>query len=74
MYFYGIKSKGKKWNKLAWGLLILSYFIAVYYCNSYFGKSVRTAFGYEPGVITPLKSVYSYLIWIVLFAWIPPYN
>lgn len=70
--FKGLKLKGKKWSKLAWGLLILSYFIAVYYCNSYFGKSVRSSFGYEPGVTTPFKSVYSYLIWVILFAWIPP--
>ena len=70
--FKGLKIKGKKWNKLAWGLLILSYFIAVYYCNSYFGKSVRSTFGYEPGVTTTFKSVYSYLIWVILFAWIPP--
>ena len=70
--FKGLKIKGKKWNKLVWGLLILSYFIAVYYCNSYFGKSVRSSFGYEPGVTTPFKSVYSYLIWVILFAWIPP--
>ena len=35
--FKGIKCKEKRWNKLAWGLLFLAYFMGVYYCNFYFG-------------------------------------
>ena len=70
--FKGLRGKGKKWNKLAWGLLILSYFLAVYYCNSYFGKSLRAALGYTAGESSAWLSVLSYFIWILLFAWIPP--
>ena len=70
--FKGLRSKNKKWYKLAWGLLILSYFLAVYYCNSYFGKSIRALFEYEAGVSPVYISILSYLLWIVLLAWVPP--
>ena len=71
--FKGLRSKGKKWNKLAWGLLLLSYFIAVYFTNSYCGKYLREAFGYPAGSSIPaFVLVGCYLLWIVLFAWIPP--
>ena len=68
--FKGLKKKNL--NVIAWGLLIISYFIAVYYCNSYFGKSVRAAFNYEAGVSPFIISMLAYLLWVVLLAWVPP--
>ena len=70
--FKGLNSKGTKWNKLAWGILILSYFMAVYYCNSYFGKSLRAMLDYEAGVSPFIKSALCYSIWVILLLWIPP--
>lgn len=68
--FKGLRKKG--FNKLAYGVLILSYFIAVYYCNSYFGKSVRSLFGYEAGSSPFILAVWCYLFWVILLAWVPP--
>ena len=68
--FKGLRKKNYK--IIAWGLLIASYFLAVYYCNSYFGKSIRTAFNYEAGVSPFIISTLSYLLWVVLLAWVPP--
>ena len=70
LLFKGLKKKGL--NKLAYGILILSYFIAVYYCNSYFGKSVRALFGYEASTSPFILSVWCYLFWVLLLAWVPP--
>ena len=70
--FKGLKTKGKKYDKLAWGLLILSYFLGVYYCNSYFGKSLREVLGYVAGESSFCLSLLCYVIWIVLLLWIPP--
>ena len=44
--FVGLKKKGKRYRVLAYTLLFLSFFMAVYYSNSYNGKSVRALFGY----------------------------
>ena len=68
--FKGLKKKDYK--ILAWGLLISSYFLAVYYCNSYFGKSIREAFNYKAGESPFIISMMSYLIWVALLAWVPP--
>ena len=68
--FKGLKKKNLK--IIAWGLLVLSYFIAVYYCNSYFGKSIRLAFNYEAGVSPFIISMLSYLLWVLLLSWVPP--
>lgn len=68
--FKGLKKKDL--TILAWGLLILSYFIAVYYCNSYFGKSVRALFNYKALESPFIISMLSYLFWVVLLAWVPP--
>jgi membrane-associated phospholipid phosphatase len=68
--FKGLKKKNLA--IIAWGLLIASYFIAVYYCNSYFGKSVRAAFNYEAGVSPFIISILSYLLWVLLLSWVPP--
>ena len=68
--FKGLKKKNL--IIIAWGLLIASYFIAVYYCNSYFGKSVRALFNYEAGVSPFIISMLSYLLWVLLLSWVPP--
>ncbi len=70
--FVGLKKKGKQYRLLAWVLLLLSCFMAVYYSNSYNGKAVRALFGYEAGVTSSALSVASWLFWAVLYAWVPP--
>lgn len=69
--FVGLKKKGRQYRQLAWTLLLLSCFMAVYYSNSYNGKAVRALFGYEAGVSSPALSVASWLFWVVLYIWIP---
>ena len=69
--FVGLKKKGKPYHLLAWTLLLLSCFMAVYYSNSYNGKAVRALFGYEAGTSSPVLSVASWLFWVVLYAWVP---
>ena len=46
--------------------------MAVYYSNSYYSKNVRMMFGYsvEEGYVL-LPSVGSWLLWAVLYAWVP---
>ena len=69
--FVGLRKKGKRYRLLAWALLLLSGFMAVYYSNSYNGKAVRALFGYEAGASSPVLSVASWLFWVVLYAWVP---
>lgn len=69
--FAGLKKKGKNYRLLAWVLLLLACFMAVYYSNSYNGKAVRALIGYEAGVSSPALSVVSWLFWAVLYAWVP---
>ena len=69
--FVGLKKKGNNYHLLAWVLLLLACFMAVYYSNSYNGKAVRALLGYEAGVSLPALSVVSWLFWAVLYAWVP---
>ena len=69
--FVGLKKKGDRYRALAYTLLFLSLFMAVYYSNSYNGKSVRALFGYVPGEASPMLSVLSWLFWVVLYLWVP---
>ena len=69
--FVGLRKKGERFRMLAWTLLILGFFMAVYYSNSYNGKAVRALFNYTAGESSPLKSVISWLFWVVLYAWVP---
>ena len=69
--FKGLRAKGRCFNALAWALLIVGCFMAVYYSNSYNGSKVRELFGYSAGESSPLLSVASWLFWIVLYAWVP---
>lgn len=69
--FMGLRAKGRRFNALAWALLIVGYFMAVYYSNGYNGEKVRQLFGYTAGESSPLLSVASWLLWVVLYAWVP---
>ncbi len=69
--YAGLKKKGDRYRLLAWTLLILGWFMAVYYSNSYNGKAVRALFGYTAGESSALLSVLSWLFWAVLYAWVP---
>lgn len=70
MCFY--KAFKKQDNKLlAWSLLIISYFFAVYYSNNYNGSKVRELFNYDSNYPNYLKSLISYLFWVILYAWVP---
>lgn len=69
--YAGIKKKGERYRLLAWTLLLLGWFMAVYYSNSYNGKAVRALFGYTAGESSPGLSVLSWLFWAVLYSWVP---
>lgn len=69
--YMGFKKKGKQFRFLAWVLLLIGWFMAVYYSNSYNGKAVRALFGYTAGESSALLSVASWLFWAVLYSWIP---
>ena len=69
--YVGLKAKGDRFHALAYVLLFLGWFMAVYYSNSYNGKTVRALFGYTAGESSPALSVLSWLFWAVLYAWVP---
>lgn len=69
--YVGLKQKGKRFHLLAWTLLILGWLMAVYYSNSYNGKAVRALLGYTAGESSPALSILSWIIWVVLYAWVP---
>jgi len=67
--FLGLKKKNRA--MLGGVLLAASYFMAVYYSNSYNGSKVRALFGYAAGESSAILSILSYLFWVVLYLWIP---
>ena len=69
--FVGLKKKGEKYHMLAWTLMAISYFMAVYYSNNYNGKAVRELFHYTPGESSAMLSVACWLFWVVLYLWVP---
>ena len=69
--YAGLREKGGKYRMLAWTLLIIGFFMAVYYSNSYNGKAVRALIGYKAGESAPALSIVSWLFWVVLYAWVP---
>ena len=69
--FVGLKKKGDSFKPLAWTLAVLGWFMAVYFSNAYFGKSVRPMLGYTAGESSPLLSGAAWLIWAALYAWVP---
>jgi hypothetical protein len=69
--FKGLKKKGHQYDALAKVLLVVAYFMAVYYSNSYNGSKVRELFGYTAGESSPFMSILSWGFWVVLYAWVP---
>ena len=69
--YAGLQEKGEKYRMLARMLLVLGFFMAVYYSNSYNGKAVRALIGYKAGESAPTLSIVSWLFWVVLYAWVP---
>ena len=69
--FTGLKKKGDCYRALAYTLLFLSFFMAVYYSDSYNGKSVRALFGYAAGDSSPMLAAVSWLFWVILYSWVP---
>ena len=71
--FKGLRKKGKKFNTLAWGILILSIFWTFYSFLDTSGKHLRAVYGYDPGAGSVLPLVFTFLTWIavaVFAAWI----
>jgi len=69
--FVGLKEKGKRCRPLAWTLLAIGCFLAVYYTNSYSGSKLRALLGYTPGESSPWLSVLSWLLVAALYSWVP---
>lgn len=69
--FLALRKKGDSFRMLAWVLLIIAYFLAVYYSNQYNGSKVRALFGYTAGESPALLSAAAWLFWAVLYAWVP---
>lgn len=69
--YAGLRKKGDGYRLLARTLLILGWFMAVYYSNSYNGKAVRALFGYTAGESSAALSVLSWLFWAILYSWVP---
>ena len=69
--FKGLTKKGSSFKMLAWIILIIAFFLAVYYSNSYNGSKVRELFGYKAGESCAAMSILSWGFWVVLYAWVP---
>lgn len=69
--FAGLRKKSESFKSLGWLLMIFGWFMAVYFSNEYFGKSVRSILGYTAGESSALLTVLSWLIWAVLYAMVP---
>ena len=69
--FKGLMKMGDRFKMLAWVIMVISYFMAVYYSNSYNGSKVRELFGYAAGDSSPFLSVVSWGFWVALYAWVP---
>ena len=69
--FKGLMKKESRYRMLAWVVLVISYFMAVYYSNNYNGSKVREMFGYRAGESSMALSFLSWAFWVVLYAWVP---
>ena len=69
--YVGLRKKGDSFKPLALILAVFGWFMAVYFSNEYFGKGVRPLFGYTPGESSPLLSVVCWLVWAILYSWVP---
>lgn len=64
--FKAFKKKGKNYAILAWTLLVISVFLAVYYSDNYNGSKLRGVLGDFTGAW-----FVSILIWILIYSWVP---
>lgn len=64
--FKAFKKKGGNYTFLAWVLLVISVFLAVYYSDNYNGSKLRAALGDFTGVW-----FVNILIWILIYSWVP---
>ena len=69
--YKGLAAKGPRFRLAAAASLIIAYFLAVYYSNSYNGSKVRELLGYTAGNTSGWLSVCSWLFWTVLYLWVP---
>ena len=69
--YSGLRKKGGRYRLLSKTLLILGWFMAIYFSNSYNGKAVRSLFGYTAGESSAVLSVFSWLFWAALYSWVP---
>lgn len=69
--YVGLKKKSKLYKPAAWTILIFSWFIAVRFSNTYFGKHVRPLFGYIPGETSVIWDFASWALWAVIYACVP---
>ena len=69
--YAGLKKKNEAFRPMACVILLFCCFMAVYFSNGYFGKNVRPLFGYTPGESSVIRSVASWLLWVVLYSWVP---
>ena len=65
--YKGLKKKGLPMAGTL--LLLIGWFLAVYYTNSYSGAKVRALFQYTAGESSPWLSVLSWLIIALLYVW-----
>ena len=69
--YAGLKKKSDAFRPMAWVILAFGWFMAVYFSNGYFGKNLRPMLGYTPGESSPLLSAASWLVWGLLYSWVP---
>lgn len=65
--YKGLKSKGLPMAGAV--LLIIGWFLAVYYTNSYSGSKLRDLFHYSPGESSPWISILTWLMIAALYVW-----
>lgn len=69
LFFVAFRKKGNK--KAAWGLLVFSYLVAMFFALIYMGPAMRSTFGFGDGNYWG-PFVLSFFYVFILFAWIPP--
>ena len=69
--YKGLLRKGEQYRMLAIVLLLIAFFMAVYYSDSYNGSKVRELFSYTAGSSPAGLSICAWLFWAVLYLWVP---
>jgi len=71
LFKYFKKKNDGKYASIAWILLIIAYFLAVYYSNLYMGSKIREALGYSESEHKFLISLLTWFIWVLVYSWVP---